>query len=319
MYRTFNCGIGMVAIVPPEHAQQAVELLDRGGESRMLIGEVAPRRAAAWSSSSNRDRRGPRYARDPDLRPRLQHGGDRARRASPARIPRRRCVVIADRHDARRSRRRARMGLHTRCRELRRGRGPRRVRARRSSGRLAESVARADRTGGIHAHALTRHSSSDTPAGCSTFIRRCCLDYRGLHTHRRVLEAGDHAAWRQRALRHRGARWRTGDSAIAGAGAARRYRSDACSARSATEHIIYPRVIGWLADGSAWLDGRPLTLDGRPLETPSWRICMNCCGTDAAHGWRMGSRWRPAACCARTPGPTRCDRLRPRTSGSGMA
>src|SRR6266853_912543 len=58
--------------------------------------------------------------------------------------------------------------------------------------------------------------------------------YRGLHTHARVLEAGDTEA--------------------------------TLSARvQATEHIIYPRVLGWCAqrrlawrEGAAWLDGRRL-------------------------------------------------------------
>ena len=40
MYRTFNCGIGMVAIVPAEHAQAAVSLLESGGESASVIGEI---------------------------------------------------------------------------------------------------------------------------------------------------------------------------------------------------------------------------------------------------------------------------------------
>ena len=36
----------------------------------------------------------------------------------------------------------------------------------------------------------------------------------------------------------------------------------------ATEHIIYPKVIGWLASGRlVWRDGR-VWLDGRPLERP---------------------------------------------------
>ena len=40
MYRTFNCGIGMVAIVPPEHARAAVTVLNSRGESASVIGEV---------------------------------------------------------------------------------------------------------------------------------------------------------------------------------------------------------------------------------------------------------------------------------------
>ncbi|MGH8309336.1 MAG: phosphoribosylformylglycinamidine cyclo-ligase, partial [Steroidobacteraceae bacterium] len=40
MYRTFNCGIGMVAIVPPERASAAIELLERHGEGASLIGRV---------------------------------------------------------------------------------------------------------------------------------------------------------------------------------------------------------------------------------------------------------------------------------------
>jgi phosphoribosylformylglycinamidine cyclo-ligase len=40
MYRTFNCGIGMIAIVPAAQAQAAVELLRSHGESAQVIGEV---------------------------------------------------------------------------------------------------------------------------------------------------------------------------------------------------------------------------------------------------------------------------------------
>jgi phosphoribosylformylglycinamidine cyclo-ligase len=40
MYRTFNCGIGMVVIVPAARATAAVEFLRARGESAQLIGEV---------------------------------------------------------------------------------------------------------------------------------------------------------------------------------------------------------------------------------------------------------------------------------------
>jgi phosphoribosylformylglycinamidine cyclo-ligase len=40
MYRTFNCGIGMIAVVPPEHADETLRLLRDRGETATLIGEV---------------------------------------------------------------------------------------------------------------------------------------------------------------------------------------------------------------------------------------------------------------------------------------
>jgi phosphoribosylformylglycinamidine cyclo-ligase len=42
MYRTFNCGIGMVAVVAREHASQTLELLTSRGESAQIIGEIRP-------------------------------------------------------------------------------------------------------------------------------------------------------------------------------------------------------------------------------------------------------------------------------------
>ena len=40
MYRTFNCGIGMIAVVPPDHADEAIRLLKDRGETATLLGEV---------------------------------------------------------------------------------------------------------------------------------------------------------------------------------------------------------------------------------------------------------------------------------------
>jgi phosphoribosylformylglycinamidine cyclo-ligase len=40
MYRTFNCGIGMIAILPAAKAQAALALLREAGEQAQLIGEV---------------------------------------------------------------------------------------------------------------------------------------------------------------------------------------------------------------------------------------------------------------------------------------
>jgi phosphoribosylformylglycinamidine cyclo-ligase len=42
MYRTFNCGIGMVVVVPPEHAAAALQLLQQHGERASVIGEIRP-------------------------------------------------------------------------------------------------------------------------------------------------------------------------------------------------------------------------------------------------------------------------------------
>lgn len=92
--------------------------------------------------------------------------------------------------------------------------------------------------------------------------------YRGLHTHRRVLEAGDrvHGA----SVHFVTAELDGGPLVLQSRVAVRAGDTeDTLSARvQATEHIIYPRVIGWLADGRlAWRDDQPW-LDGKPLATP---------------------------------------------------
>ena len=40
MYRTFNCGIGMVVCVPAEHAQAAIECLQTHGETVYTLGQI---------------------------------------------------------------------------------------------------------------------------------------------------------------------------------------------------------------------------------------------------------------------------------------
>jgi phosphoribosylglycinamide formyltransferase 1 len=93
-------------------------------------------------------------------------------------------------------------------------------------------------------------------------------NYRGLHTHRRVLEAGDRV---HGASVHFVTAELDGGPVILQSRVAVRPGDveDTLSGRvQATEHIIYPRVIGWLADGRlAWRDGRPW-LDGKPLDAP---------------------------------------------------
>jgi phosphoribosylglycinamide formyltransferase 1 len=92
--------------------------------------------------------------------------------------------------------------------------------------------------------------------------------YRGLHTHRRVLEAGDreHGA----SVHFVTAELDGGPIVLQSKVGVRPGDTEATlSARvQATEYIIYPRVLGWLAEERlAWRSGQPW-FDGRPLESP---------------------------------------------------
>jgi len=92
--------------------------------------------------------------------------------------------------------------------------------------------------------------------------------YRGLHTHRRVLEAGDaeHGA----SVHFVTAELDGGPVVLQSRLPVRPGETEiALAARVLeTEHVIYPKVIGWLADGRLqWRDGRPW-LEGKPLDTP---------------------------------------------------
>ena len=40
MHRTFNCGIGMIAVVRAADAARAIDLLNAAGETATLIGEI---------------------------------------------------------------------------------------------------------------------------------------------------------------------------------------------------------------------------------------------------------------------------------------
>jgi len=40
MHRTFNCGLGMTICVAPADADRALEILRRGGEQAVVVGEV---------------------------------------------------------------------------------------------------------------------------------------------------------------------------------------------------------------------------------------------------------------------------------------
>lgn len=89
--------------------------------------------------------------------------------------------------------------------------------------------------------------------------------YRGLHTHRRVLEAGD--AWHGASVHFVTPELDGGPVVLQSRVPVRPGDTESTlSARvQASEYIIYPRVLGWFAQGrltwqddAAWLDGKPL-------------------------------------------------------------
>lgn len=92
--------------------------------------------------------------------------------------------------------------------------------------------------------------------------------YRGLHTHQRVLEAAEK---QHGASVHFVTEELDGGPVILQSRIAVRpgESESALMARvQKTEHIIYPRVLEWLAEGRlVWRDAKPW-LDGRPLHQP---------------------------------------------------
>jgi phosphoribosylglycinamide formyltransferase-1 len=92
--------------------------------------------------------------------------------------------------------------------------------------------------------------------------------YKGLHTHGRVLEAGDaeHGA----SVHFVTAELDGGPVVLQSRIAVRpaETENDLAARVLQTEHVILPRVIGWLAERRlTWRDGKGW-LDGRPLEAP---------------------------------------------------
>lgn len=90
--------------------------------------------------------------------------------------------------------------------------------------------------------------------------------YRGLHTHRRVLEAGERA--HGCTVHYVVEELDAGPAIIQGRLAVRPGEDEAAlSARvQRLEHIIYPRAVAWIAAGRlAWQAGAAF-LDGQPLE-----------------------------------------------------
>lgn len=55
MYRTFNCGVGMVIVVPADKVEQSVELLNAAGENAWHIGAIATREGDAEQVVMNKE------------------------------------------------------------------------------------------------------------------------------------------------------------------------------------------------------------------------------------------------------------------------
>lgn len=95
--------------------------------------------------------------------------------------------------------------------------------------------------------------------------------YRGLHTHRRVLAAGDAA---HGTSVHYVTEELDGGPLIAQARLAVGPEDDEASLQrriQAMEHRLYPEVIGWIAAGRLRLAGDVVVLDGEPLAAPVLR------------------------------------------------
>jgi phosphoribosylglycinamide formyltransferase-1 len=95
--------------------------------------------------------------------------------------------------------------------------------------------------------------------------------YRGLHTHRRALEAGDHE---HGASVHFVTRELDGGPVVLQARVPVRDGDDEASLAArvlAQEHRIYPECIGWFAAGRLRLHDGSVFLDGHRLEAPVLR------------------------------------------------
>ena len=92
--------------------------------------------------------------------------------------------------------------------------------------------------------------------------------YRSLHTHRRVLAAGDSA--HGASVHFVTPELDAGPSVLQSKVAVLPDDTEAALAARvlATEHVIYPRVIGWLADGRLSFRSGVPWLDGRRLDAP---------------------------------------------------
>jgi len=52
MYRTFNCGLGMVVVVRNDDAERAVALLNQHGEQALVVGHIEPYAGTDWENEA---------------------------------------------------------------------------------------------------------------------------------------------------------------------------------------------------------------------------------------------------------------------------
>jgi phosphoribosylglycinamide formyltransferase-1 len=92
--------------------------------------------------------------------------------------------------------------------------------------------------------------------------------YRGLHTYRKAIEAGD--AHHGSTVHYVTPDLDAGPSIIQYRIPIREDETESGLAARVQrgEHVIYPRAIGWIADGRLTLEGADVRLDGRHLDAP---------------------------------------------------
>ncbi len=208
-------------------------------------------------------------ARDPHLRPRLQHGGRGPSLPRTGASPRRVAVV-----DLRQCRTPAaspcarELGIETAV-------VPRKSFADRAA--FERGDRRADRGTPTRSIIVLAGFMRVLSPGIHPSLRRAALQHssraaaeasRAAHA-RPCARSGGRRAWGQRALRHGGTGWRPGRSAVEnGCCDLQKLKTNWRPGCSKTEHVILPKVIGWLADRRlTWRDGKGW-LDGQPLDAP---------------------------------------------------
>ena len=87
MLRTFNCGIGLVAVVAREGCDEAMGVLEAAGEAPIRLGELEPGRGVKSQAKGKGEAEAVRYSgvlefvATPTPNPSPQGGGESGRRA----------------------------------------------------------------------------------------------------------------------------------------------------------------------------------------------------------------------------------------------